>query len=569
MKIRRISLCLLFLLIFLSTLQAEDLLIRINEIDQHLENWIEENSLSGRIIYNREYAEILANDVIINYLEEHQVEYEGIKTESQIIRDLENYRSYEDTYNELHTFTIDYPEITSLFSLGPSTCHNYYLGGNQNYEDFQHEIWCLKVSDNPELEEDEPNVFFGATIHANETIATEVVMTFMQDFFSNYGTDPEINSFVENNQIWFIPLINPDGQKIVYEELHLSHRKNMRDNNENYQPDFSTIDGVDMNRNFGYVWGPNGTSSNISSPIYNGPEAWSELEVQYLRDLIQERRFWAGITYHSQGEWVLYPLGHLPGVCSYDHEIMGDLAVAMAETLPRLNHPGNYTPAQAVNFGYTCQGTMGDWSYSEQRVFGYTIELADQYIPSDPVPICQDNLQAFRVMLNRLNNRLLTGHVTDPWGTPLTAIVDVIQIDEQAGMTEVEPYRCGEIFGRYWRPLLAGEYDVDFTYEGYVTESYQDILISGNSTTELDVILFPEWWGEHFKGDIDDNGSIDAFDSSVLMRYLVGWDPAPYAPLPWEEWRLVIADANLDGELDSYDCSCILQYVVGLIGEFR
>ncbi|MDP8211442.1 MAG: dockerin type I domain-containing protein, partial [Candidatus Stygibacter australis] len=71
----------------------------------------------------------------------------------------------------------------------------------------------------------------------------------------------------------------------------------------------------------------------------------------------------------------------------------------------------------------------------------------------------------------------------------------------------------------------------------------------------------------HLMGDVDDNDSIDAFDASVLMRYIVGWDPAPYAPLPWEDWRLRISDINYDGEWDSYDCAIIMQYVVGLINE--
>jgi hypothetical protein len=45
-------------------------------------------------------------------------------------------------------------------------------------------------------------------------------------------------------------------------------------------------------------------------------------------------------------------------------------------------------------------------------------------------------------------------------------------------------------------------------------------------------------------------------------------DPTPYAPLPWEVWRMIIADANNDGVLEAYDCSVILQYVVGIIEEF-
>ena len=565
------SLKLVFLVILLSILSmvaADDVLIRINNYDSGLMNWLQIQGKTDRIVYAREYMEIFADDAINDYLQSNNTEFEQLKTREEIERNLENYRTYDDMYNELVGFCDDFPEITELTSIGISMCHNYFLDGNTNYEDYQHEMWCLKISDNPEIEEDEPNVLFCSAIHAKETISMEVVMTFLNDFFADYGTDPEIADFVENNQIWFIPLINPDGQKLVVEEHHLWHRKNMRDNDEDGMPDYSSTDGVDLNRNFGYVWGPNGTSSNPASAIYNGPEAWSELESQHLRDFLRERKFWSAVTYHSQGQWVLYPLGHLPGDCSYDHEIMDDLATDMAVTIPRIGGTGHYTPAQAVDFGYTCQGTMGDWSYAEDRIFGYTIELANEFIPDDPTQVCEDNLEAFRVMLRRMNDRLLAGHVTDPWGTPLVAEINVVQIDEQAGMTDVEPYRSGANFGRYWRPLLTGTYDVDYILDGYDTVTVNDIVVDEAGLSEVEVILYPDWWGEHEKGNVDDNGSIDAFDASVLMRYVVGMDPTPYAPLPWEVWRMIIADASNDGVLEAYDCAVILQYVVGIIEEF-
>jgi carboxypeptidase T len=567
MKDKKALIAIVFFIFIISLLQAEDLLIRVPSPEMGIKNWLNSQKLEDRITYDREALEIIANTEILKYLADNQINYEVLKTESEIIRDLENYRSYDETYTELQDFSETYPEITSLFSLGPSTGHQYFLDGNDNYTDFQNEIWCLKVSDNPELEEDEPNVFFGSLIHAREAITLEVVMTFMEELFAGYGSEPELTEFITGNQIWFVPIINPDGYMLVHEELNIWKRKNIRDNNENGLPDYSTIDGVDLNRNFGYVWDPNGPGPYPDSQTFNGPEEWSELEIQYLRNLMQARKFWAGITYHSQGEWVLYPLGMMPGVCSYDHEIMGDLAAEMAMTIPRIDSPGYYTPLQIVDYG-SCYGNMSDWTYAEERVFGYAIELANAHIPSDPVPICEDNMAAFRVMLHRLDNRLLTGHVTDPWGNSLVAEINVVQIDEQDNMTVVEPYRSGAHYGRYFRPLLAGEYDVDFICYGYETESVSGVQIDENGVTTLDIILHPAVSGEHSMGDVDDNGSIDAFDASLLMRYIVGWDTAPYAPLPWAFWRLGVSDTNQDEELNSYDCALILQYLVGLINEF-
>lgn len=70
-------------------------------------------------------------------------------------------------------------------------------------------------------------------------------------------------------------------------------------------------------------------------------------------------------------------------------------------------------------------------------------------------------------------------------------------------------------------------------------------------------------------GDVDDNGSLQAFDAALALQYSVGLDPMPdIDPLPWEDWR--IATANVDGQesISAFDASLILQYTVGLINSF-
>jgi len=250
-----------------------------------------------------------------------------------------------------------------------------------------------------------------------------------------------------------------------------------------------------LNRNFGYVWGNNGASNSPSSSIYHGPYAWSEQETVYARDVIYAHKFYAGITYHSYGEWVLYPLGHLPGACSLDHEIMDDLAVEMAETIPSINGTGHYTPIQAVDFGYTCQGTMGDWGYAEQRIFSYTIELATTFIPpeSQVEQICEDNLQAALIMLDRVNHSTVTGNITNENDEPLIAEIYVTEIDSVGGMTEVEPVRSDSTFGRYYRLLLPGDYTFTFHHEDYADIRHYDVQVYEAANTNLDICLKPEF----------------------------------------------------------------------------
>jgi hypothetical protein len=505
--------------------------------------------------------------------------YHEIKCDSRVFDDLEQrnfhpemleyripsgYHSYNDIVTELENISVSHASITSLSSLGPTTCHQYYLDGNNEYSDFQHNIWCLKISDNPEVEEDEPNLFIGGGIHARELISVEVALNLMNHIIENYDSDPEIRDLVDNNQLWFMPLMNPDGHKLVFDEVNVSHRKSLTDNNGNGIPE-SYEDGVDLNRNFGYVWGSNGTSDDPTNNIYHGTHAWSEIETCYFRDLLTERKFVGGITYHSRGQYVLYPLGHIPGAFAKDHEIMHDLAVEMAEMTPRIDSAGHYDARQAVNFGYTCQGTMGDWGYAEERLFNFTVELADEFIPEEVEEICQDNLDSGLLFLNRAKQSILTGHVRNIDGEPLEAIIQVSEIDNQTGMSEIEPYKSHPMFGRFTRPLLPGNYELIVSCEDYVSKTFTDIEIFESEPTELEIVLEKVI---HY-GDVDDNNEVEAYDAAFVLQYSVGIDPIPEIdPIPWEDERIIRADVDQNNLILAYDAALILKHVVGLIDSF-
>jgi murein tripeptide amidase MpaA len=465
-------------------------IISVENPHQELLHWINKHQI--QITSKRENKiDIILDDNLFIQFQDFNLKYDIVSTPENRLRNIEGYRDYQTLVAELEQLSINYPDIVELISLGNSTCYDYFLEGKTAYEDFQHEIWCVKLSDNVHINEDEPNIYYAGGIHAREPISVEVTMNLLNYLVSNYATVDSIANWINNTQIWFVPLINPDGHKLVIDGTHTMHRKNMRDNNENNLPDFSTDDGVDLNRNFGYVWGSNGTSNYTWSNIYNGEHAWSESEIIYLRNLLQSHKFYAGITYHSYGEYVLYPLGHLPNCCSFDHEVMGELANSMANLIAKQNGAGYYTALQAVDFGYTCQGTMGDWGYSEERIFSFTIELANSFIPpASAIPqICDENLDASLVMLDRINHSVVTGHITNSVGEPISADVIVHEIDFSSNMSSVEYSKSDSLFGRYYRMLLPGNYSFTFQKEGYLSQTIENVSVTENEPTELNIVL--------------------------------------------------------------------------------
>ena len=61
-------------------------------------------------------------------------------------------------------------------------------------------------------------------------------------------------------------------------------------------------------------------------------------------------------------------------------------------------------------------------------------------------------------------------------------------------------------------------------------------------------------------GDIDMNGLVQAWDSSLILQFLVG--EADLTPI-----QLIVADVSLDNTVSALDATLILQYLVGIIDE--
>ena len=73
--------------------------------------------------------------------------------------------------------------------------------------------------------------------------------------------------------------------------------------------------GVDLNRNYGYMWGYNDLGStgweDVCRDDYRGPSAFSEPETRAIRDLIEK---WANIkiaiNLHAYGNMLVVPFNY-------------------------------------------------------------------------------------------------------------------------------------------------------------------------------------------------------------------------------------------------------------------
>jgi len=251
-------------------------------------------------------------------------------------------------------------------------------------------IYWVKISDNPNVDEEEPEVMYTALHHAREPISLQQMIFYMYYLLENYETNEEIEYLVNTTEMYFVPCLNPDGyvyNQTTYPGGGGMWRKNRRDNGGSY--------GVDINRNYGYKWGydNNGSSPDPEDDTYRGPEAFSEPEIQATRQFCIDRDFKMALNYHSYSNLLLYTWGWTSDPCP-DDDILEAYAVMMTAENGYTYGPGSTTI-------YPTNGGSDDWMYGDTldkpRFFSYTPEVGnsnDGFWPSINriIPLCQENM---------------------------------------------------------------------------------------------------------------------------------------------------------------------------------
>lgn len=249
-----------------------------------------------------------------------------------------------------------------------------------------------------------PEVLLTALTHAREPEGMQTILYFLLQLIDGYGVDPELTYLVDNREIWFVPVVNPDGyvrneNTWVDTGTYGMWRKNLRDNDGNGNINF--WDGVDLNRNFGYQWGYDngGSSGNPQSPTYRGTSGFSEPETQVLRDFCNAHSFRIANNYHSYWEISLYPWG-------YQNTGAPD-STAFVELGDALTLENRYGYGRGGQILYPVNGDSNDWMYGEQgskpKIFAFTTEVGNQndgFWPpaSRIVPLAQLNLRANMIL---------------------------------------------------------------------------------------------------------------------------------------------------------------------------
>lgn len=317
------------------------------------------------------------------------------------------------------------------------------------------ELWALKVGKGSKHK-----VLITGCHHAREWISVEVPFLVAKHLIDQYTdapvTDAEkrIKHLVDNREIWFVPLVNPDGHEFttLSDRLWRANRKaytfpdqvlvapRLGGGKRSISVKAGTYRGVDLNRNYATsTWGQEtfvGRSPTTSRDpadaaqgIWAGPSAGSEIETAQIASLIGAQKFRASLTYHSFSQLLLFP-----SASSRDAYVQF-VGKGMSALINANGNPYTYESGDSL---YPTTGDLMEFSF--ERAPGrptFTAELRPQEhappshffsgLPEAEIePTFRENLGAALALINSAGFDSPPASLTVAW-TPGTTVAQVVR----------------------------------------------------------------------------------------------------------------------------------------------
>ncbi|XP_054685369.1 carboxypeptidase O isoform X1 [Grus americana] len=215
-------------------------------------------------------------------------------------------------YTQYHPMEVIYQWMTQIQKNNSELVTQHYLGKTIE----NRTMYYLQISQ--PSDKTKKIIWMDCGIHAREWISPAFCQWFVKEILQNYKSDPKISRFLQNLDLYILPVLNIDGYIYSWEKDRL-WRKN-RSSHMN-----GTCYGTDLNRNFNSSWGSIGVSYNCSSEIFCGSGPESEPETRAVAQLIERKKsdILCYLTIHSYGQYILTPYGSTTKPPSNSEELVG------------------------------------------------------------------------------------------------------------------------------------------------------------------------------------------------------------------------------------------------------
>ncbi|MFV5699428.1 M14 family zinc carboxypeptidase [Flavobacterium sp. ZT3R17] len=239
-------------------------------------------------------------------------------------------------------------------------------------------IYVVKIS-NSNITGTKPETLYTGMTHSREVVSLMNLTYYMWYLLENYATDPDVKNLVDNHDLYFIPIVNPDG--LAYNEAQSPSGGGMQRKNRRETGACTTyLDGVDLNRNWGTYWGYDNTgSSNIGcDDTYRGTAGFSEAETSIVKDFFLLHDFKTSVNHHSYKNAALH--GRAAYYYTNNNPASAENKTGREDEYYQYSHDmtqySRYAYGSSPNISYWNNGNSNDWMLtgSGKNTLGWTPE---------------------------------------------------------------------------------------------------------------------------------------------------------------------------------------------------
>ncbi len=391
-----------------------------------------------------------------------------LKAEMLTLEEYNNMRTrgVSVTYNKYPTYPAYEQIMTQYANTYPNLCKLVTIKTLASGR----KLMLLKISDNINSYEDEPQFLYTSSMHGDEIAGYPLMLDLIDYLLTNYNTNPKVKNIVDNVELWICPSANPNG---TYKSGNSTVNGAVRYNANN----------IDLNRNY----------PDPKGGQHPDGEAYQE-ETTAFMGFADTMNFVMGANFHGGAEVVNYPWDTW-SKAHPDKNWWIRISKLYADTA-RLNSPGkNYlddlysgnVPGVTQGFPwYEVEGGRQDYMNYFKNCRELTIELSANKL------LAESSLDAHwgyntKSLMNFMNECLqgIRGIVTDACtGKPVKAKVTVVGHDADNSHVFSAPR-----VGNYHRPIIAGTYNLEFSATGYQTKTISGITVVNGQIKVVNVQL--------------------------------------------------------------------------------
>ncbi|MBT7376540.1 MAG: DUF2817 domain-containing protein [Candidatus Marinimicrobia bacterium] len=389
--------------------------------------------------------------------------FQQLTSNNHDLRDpMRSYHNYDELTDFLQEINSQYPDITNLLSIGQS------VQGR--------ELWVLEVSDNPGLNELEPEFKYVANMHGDETVGRELSLFLIEWLVQEYGNNQRATDLVNNTSIFIMPSMNPDGFE---------------------SGDRYNANGVDLNRDFPDQFDDSNNSINGRQP-----------ETRAMMEWTWDHNFVLSANMHTGALVANYPYdGPNSGTYSAapDDDLFIQLASCYADAHPNMESGGFNNGITNGAEWYAVFGGMQDWNYVWESDFEITLEQNETKWPnSDQLPgLWEEHREPMIAYIEQVHKGIRGVILDSESSMPLNGTILVEGIEHNV-FTDSEN-------GDYYRLLTPGTYTITAQSFGYVSES-QIVTVNQNNYVELNFSLSMDPWLLEAEIENFESGQFESFE---------------------------------------------------------